>query len=648
MGSLLGIGVSAVSTAQLNMLTTEHNISNVNTPGFHRQQAVQASNIPMSSGAGFVGSGSHVQTVRRMYGQFLDDQVSSASAQTQFYNTYHSEIAQIDNLLADPNAGLSPAVQSFFTSVNAVASSPTSVAARQSMLSGGDTLAARFQSLYSRFDEIRSGINTQLDSQVTGINSYAAQVADLNQKIIDAQSINNQPPNDLLDQRDQIVGKLNEMVKTTVVKQSDGTYNLFIGSGQSLVTGTTAFSLALQNDPNDPTKKNVVYAIGGASIPITSASLQNVGTLGGLLAFRDNSLDSAQNALGRVALGLAQTVNNQHQLGQDLNGALGGKFFTIAATSPTISNNSNNTGSATLTGTLSGNAGALTTSNYQVAYNGTNYSITDSATNTTTSGLTSAQLITQLGKVGVTLSISGSPNAGDQWLILPTRNGARDISVGITDPNKIAAAAPIRAAATATNTGAASIDLGSVDTASQPPINANIQDQVTIAFTSATTFNVSDATLGSTLATGVTYTSGSAISYNGWTVHISGTPASGDAFTVSANTGGIGDNRNAVALAALQTNNSLANNTAGAPTTTYQGAYAQLVSSVGNTTQQMQVNGAAQQTLLDNATQTQQQLSGVNLDEEAANLLRFQQAYQAAAKMIQIGSTLFATILAIQ
>ena len=644
MGSLLGIGVSAISTAQLNMLTTEHNISNVNTRGFHRQEAIQASNVPMSSGAGFVGSGAHVQTVRRMYGQFLDDQVSSASAQAQFYDTYHAEIKQIDDLLADPNTGLSPAVQSFFTSVNAVANSPTSVAARQSMLSGGETLAARFQSLYTRFDEIRNGINTQLDAQVTGINSYAAQVADLNQKIIDAQSINNQPPNDLLDQRDQIIGKLNEMVKTTVVKQSDGTYNLFIGSGQSLVTGTTAFSLALQNDPNDPTQKNVAYAIGGAYIPIPSASLQNGGALGGLLAFRNNSLNSAQNALGRVALGLAQTVNNQHQLGQDLNGVLGGNFFSIASTSPTIFNNSNNTGSASLTSTLSGNAGALTTSNYQVAYNGTNYSITDSATNTTASGLTSAQLITQLGNAGVTLAIAGTPNAGDQWLILPTRYGARDISVGITDPNKIAAAAPIRAAATTTNTGAASIDLGSVN----PPLNANVQNQVRITFTGATTFNVSDVTLGSTLATGVSYTSGSAISYNGWTVHISGTPASGDTFSVAANTGGIGDNRNAVALAALQNNNSLANNTAGAPTTTYQGAYAQLVSSVGNTTQQMQVNSTAQQTLLDNATQTQQQLSGVNLDEEAANLLRFQQAYQAAAKMIQIGSTLFDTILAIR
>ncbi len=643
--SLLGIGVSAVNNAQLNLLTAQHNIANVNTPGFHRQEAVQATNFAMSTGAGFIGNGAHVETVRRMYNQFLDAQVSAASTQNQFYNTYSTEINQIDNLLADPSAGLSPAIQSFFTGASAVANDPTSAAARQSLLSGGDALVARLQSLYSRFDDIRSGVNTQLDTLVSSINSYASQVADLNGKIIAAQSLNNQPPNDLLDQRDQLISKLNEMVKTSVVKQNDGTYNVFIGNGQALVSGTSSFSLALQTDPTDPGQKNVAYSIGSGYVTIPSANLEGGGTLGGLLAFRSNSLDNAQNALGRVAIGLAQTFNNQHKLGQDLNGVLGGNFFNIASTSPSIYSNANNTGSAVLTTTL-GQAGALTTSNYNLTYSSasSNYTLTRVSDGTTT---TLSALPATVDGFTIALS-SGTPANGDQWLIAPTRFGARDISMAITDPNQIAAAAPMRAAASTANTGTGGIDLGSVDTASQPPLNSNIQNQVSITFTSATTFNVTDVTLGTTLATGVSYTSGGAISYNGWTVHITGAPAAGDAFTVSTNTGGIGDNRNAVALAALQTKNTLANNTSGVPTTTYQGAYAQLVSSVGNTAQQMQVNSSAQQTLLNSATQTQQQLSGVNLDEEAANLLRYQQAYQAAAKMIQIGSTLFSTILAIQ
>lgn len=651
-GSLLGIGVSAINNAQLSLLTTQHNISNANTAGFHRQQTVQTSNIAQATGAGYVGSGAHIQTVQRAYDQFLDSQVSSASTQAKFYDAYQAQIKQIDDLLADQNTGVSPAIQNFFSGVAAVANDPTSVAARQSMLSSGETLVARFQSIYARVDDIRNGVNTQLSTLVTSINSYSSQLADLNAKIAQAQSATSQPPNDLLDQRDQLVSKLNEMVQTTVIKQSDGAYNVFIGNGQSLVTGTTAFTLALQNDANDPAQKNIAYAIGNGYVTIPSANLETGGTLGGLLAFRRLSLDGAQNALGRVALGIAETFNNQHKLGQDLNGVLGTNFFNIASTSPTVYANSANasSGAAVISSTLVASAaGALSTSNYSLTYSAasSNYSLTQLSDGTVTTIAASALPATT--SYGFTIALSsGTPANGDQWLITPTRFGARDISVALTDPNAIAAAAPIRSAANAANTGRGSISLASVNTASQPPLNSAIQHTVTITFTSATTFNVVDTTLGSTLATGSTYTAGAAISYNGWSTAISGTPASGDSFTVSTNTGGVGDNRNAVALAALQTTNVLANNSSGSATTTYQGAYAQLVSSVGNKTQQMQANSSAQQTLLNNATQTQQQLSGVNLDEEAANLLRYQQAYQAAAKMIQIGSTLFDTILGIR
>lgn len=651
-GSLLGIGVSAINNAQLSLLTTQHNISNANSAGFHRQQTLQTSNIAQATGAGYIGSGAHVQTIQRQYDQFLDGQVMSAATQSKFYDAYQSQIQQIDDLLADPNTGLSPAIQTFFTGVSAVANDPTSVAARQSLLSTGETLVARFKSLYTRIDDIRGGINTQLSTLVTSINSFSSQIADLNGKIAQAQSLNGQPPNDLMDQRDQVISNLNELVKTTVVRQSDGAYNVFIGNGQSLVTGSTAFTLALQNDANDPTQKNIAYAVGNGYATIPSANLENGGTLGGLLAFRRLSLDSAQNALGRVALALAQTFNNQSKLGQDLNGVLGTNFFNIASTSPSVLSNSGNSssGAAVIGATLvSSAAGALSTSNYSLSYSSasSNYTLTQLSDGSVTTIAASA--LPSTTSYGFTIALSsGTPANGDQWLITPTRFGARDISVALTDPNAIAAAAPIRSAATASNTGAGSISLASVNTASQPPLNSAIQHTVTITFTSATTFNVVDTTLGSTLATGSTYTSGAALSYNGWTTAISGTPASGDSFTVATNTGGVGDNRNALALAGLQTSNLLANNSSGTPTTTYQGAYAQMVSSVGNTTAQMKTNSAAQQTLLDNATQSQQALSGVNLDEEAANLLRFQQAYQAAAKMIQIGSTLFDTILAIQ
>lgn len=645
MAGLISVGVSAVNNAQLALLTTQHNISNANTPGFNRQQAVQATNIAQGTGAGFIGQGAHVETVRRVYSEYLGSQVLSASTQAQFYDSFLSQVSQIDNLLSDTTAGLSPALQDFFGAANGVAANPTLIASRQSLLSSGQTLVSRFESINSRLDEIRSGVNTQLQAQVTDINAFAAQIATLNARIVEAQGLNSQPPNDLLDQRDQVISQLNDLINVSIGKQTDGSYNIFIGTGQPLVTGLTANTLTLTDDPLEQGKKNVSFIFGNTAVVIPQQSLETGGALGGLLSFRRTSLETAQNALGRIALGFAQSFNEQHQLGQDLNGVLGGRFFNIDATSPTISGATGNTGSLAFTATGI-DAGKLTTSNYLVSYNGATYSLTDSVTNVTTSGLNNAQLLTALSNVGLTLTTSGTPNTGDRFLVLPTRNGARDIGVALTDPSAIAAAAPIRTTANSANTGTATVSRGEVDGATQPPLNANLQATVTLTFTGASAFNVSGAGTGN--PAGVAYTAGGNISYNGWIIQINGTPAAGDVFTISANTGGVGDNRNAVALAALQSTNTLANNAAGNPTASYQGAYAQLVSAIGSDTQRVSNGSEAQQALLDNTVQTQQSLSGVNLDEEAANLLRFQQAYQAAARIIQTSSTLFDTILNIR
>ncbi len=641
---LNSIGIAAVNNAQVALLTAQHNIANANTPGFNRQEAVQTTNFANSTGSGFIGQGAHVETVRRIYSDYLGSQVLSASSQAQFSSSFLSQVSQIDNLLADTGAGLSPALSGFFTSVNTVAANPTSLAARQSLLSGGETLVARFQSIYTQLDNLRNGVNSQLQAQVTNINSYAAQIADLNQKIDDAQTNVNQAPNDLLDQRDQAIAKLNDIINVSVVTQTDGKFSIFVGNGQTLVIGTKASTLSLQNDPLDPGKKNVNYSIGGASVLIPEQSLETGGALGGLLSFRRTSLTTAENALGRLALGLAQSFNDQHVQGRDLNGGLGTNFFNIASSSPLISAASNNGGSLVFTNTGI-DAGKLTTSNYLVtSIDGTSFSLTDTITNTTQTIADAAALQTALGAVGINLTIGGTANAGDRFLVLPTRTGSRDISVALTDPSKIAAGdSPIVTAANTTNTGTGTITRG----LATPPADPNLQQPVTITFdTPATTFSVSGTGTGN--PTAVAYTPGANITYNGWTIQINGTPVAGDVFTVSANTGGPGDNRNAVALAALQVNNTLANNASGNPTTNYQGAYAQLVSTVGNDTQRIRNNSTAQDALLSSNIQAQQSVSGVNLDEEAANLLRFQQAYQAAAKILQTSSTLFDTILNLQ
>jgi flagellar hook-associated protein 1 FlgK len=523
---------------------------------------------------------------------------------------------------------LSPALQDFFAAAQAVANNPADTPSRQSLLSSGTSLVARFNSLASRFDELRNGVNSQLTSTIGEVNSYAQQLAALNGRILVAQQNPNQPPNDLLDQRDSVINKLNSLVGATTVSNTDGTVNVFIGNGQNLVIGQQAMALAAVPALDDPQRMEVAYKVGGTAVLLNSSSLQS-GSLGALLAFRANDLDSAQNALGRVALGLAQTFNDQHQLGQDLNGALGGNFF--AAPSPVVMAQSTNTGGAVVSAAIA-SVSALTTSDYRLTYDGTNYSVTRLSDNTTSSYATLPQTVD-----GVTIAItSGALASGDSFLIEPTRNAAANLAMSISDPAKIAAAAPIRTAAANANTGTGRISAGTVDT--PPPPNANLQNAVTITFTGAGTFNVTGVGTGNPV--GVVYANGGNISYNGWTVKITGSPTAGDVFTIATNSGGVADGRNALLLAGLQTQNTLAGGN-----TTYQGAYSQMVSQVGNRTQQMDVTAKAQSALVDQVTTQQQSLSGVNLDEEAANLLRYQQAYQASGKVIQIASTLFQTIL---
>lgn len=646
--SSYSIGVSALATAQAGLLVTEHNISNVNTPGFHRQQTVQSTNIPQYSGIGFLGQGVQVVTVKRIYSQMLDGQLMQAQTQSSQLETYYAQIKQLDNMLADPSAGVSPALQEFFNGVHDVATSPASIPSRQAMLSGAQTMVARFQAINQRFTEIRDGVNSEIRSSVGVVNSYAQQIANLNQQIGIAQGAagDQQPANDLQDQRDQLIADLNQIIKVSTVKQDDGSLNVFIGNGQTLVLGAQSFTMGAAPSMEDPERIDIGVSYGGSTILLPKGSLTG-GSLGGLLAFRDETLDPAQNALGRSAIGLAQTFNDQHRLGMDLQGQLGGYFFNVAGSTGVSGQNAvpyakvvANTNNSVQTAlgfpvvTLS-NVSNVTTSDYTLSYSAAGYSLTRQSDKVV---LFANQTLPQtVAADGLTIAApTTAPANGDSWLLQPTRNGARDIGVAIGDTTKIAAAAPIMTRSTFTNTGSGTISAGSVN--ASPPPNANLQQPVTITFTSPTTFDVAGTGTGN--PTGVVYTPGANITYNGWTVQISGTPSTGDSFAVGTNSGGVADNRNALLLAGLQTQSTLAGGT-----TTYQGAYSQLVSFVGNKTREVEVTAKAQANLVLHTQQAQQAMSGVNLDEEAANLMRYQQAYQAAGKMLQISTSLFDVLL---
>ena len=631
---IFGIGTSALAAAQTGLLTTGHNISNASTVGFHRQEVVQRAALPQMTGAGFIGNGVEVSTVRRMYDQFLNGQVVQAQGESSRLDAYYTQIKQLDDMLADANAGLAPALQQFFTATHDVAANPSSVPSRQAMLSASSSLVSRFHALQQRYEEIRAGVNMQITASVSDINSYAQQIAALNRQIVTAQSAGQgQPANDLLDQRDELVRELNKEVGATVVRQSDGNYNVFIGNGQALVVGGEALTLTAGPVPDDPGRVGVAYQAGGTTVRIPEGSLQG-GALTGYLDFRSEALDSAQNALGRIAAGLAQTFNDQHALGQDLEGNLGGAYFKTPV--PTVLGNSANATGSRVDASIV-DVGALTTSDYRLTYDGATYTLTRLSDGTKATRTNPA--VTPLVLDGVQVT-NPSMSAGDSFLMQPTRDAAQQIDVLIRDTAKIAAAAPIRTAAGSANSGSASISAGSVVPATT--VNANLRKPVTITFTGPNTYDVTGMGTGS--PTGVAYPGVPAgvISYNGWTAQITGTPAAGDTFTISANTGGTADNRNALLLASLADAKTLINGTA-----TYQSTYGQLVSEVGNKTRELEVTSTAQTNLLDQTTRAQDALSGVNLDEEAANLLRYQQAYQASGKVLQIASRLFDTVLAI-
>ena len=656
MGSdLFGASVSALNSAQIGMATTEHNIANASTPGYTRQEAVVSARAAQHSGAGYIGQGSDVSTIKRIYDNTLSNLLTQQQGQAASLNSYYAQIQQINNMVADPNAGLAPALQDFFNSVNGVASSPESMPARQTMLSNAQSLSSRFQSLNKQLADLNGGVNSQIYTSTQTINGYAKQIATLNNSIVLAQASNpNQPPNDLLDQRDHAIAQLNKELNVSVINQGDGSYNVTVGNGQLLVSGGQAFSLQPITSPNDPTKLDVAYnAGGGVVMPLPQSNITG-GNLGGLLAFRSQSLDATQNSLGLVAMGLAGTFNQQHQLGQDLNGALGGNFFTQPA-APVVNPDTSNTGAAVVSASVS-NYAALTGSDYLLAYDGTNYSLTRLSDNTTTTYATLPQTVD-----GLTITTSATPAANDRFMIRPTVNGAISIAVAISDPAKIAAAAPIRTNAPLTNAGDGKISMGSVEL---PPLGTaldpNLTNPVTVTFTDPTHYTVTTVPAAPTDVVGVVYDPlvGATLSFNGWTAQLTGAPKTGDTFTVNPNIGGSSDNRNVLSLVGLQTKSTLlgtaatvaqaaAQKTLAGGTTSYLGVYGLLVSQIGNKTRELDVTSTAQNSLVASTTQAQQSVSGVNLDEEAANLLRYQRAYQAAGKAMQIASTMFDILLSL-
>tara|TARA_R110002049_G_scaffold13509_2_gene58455 strand:+ start:98157 stop:100058 length:1902 start_codon:yes stop_codon:yes gene_type:complete len=630
MAGPLDTAVTGLRAFQTALATTSNNIANSTTPGYSRQEVNFTTLQPQGFGFGFIGKGTRVANIQRIESEFLTEQLRAASTEAGRLDAISNLASRVDNLLADGDGSLAPSLQNFFNSVQDLSIDPSSSSTRQVVLSSAESLVSRFSNIESQLAAIDSDIRVGISENIQDLNNIATGIADLNQKIVEAQSVTSsgQRPNDLLDQRDQLVLELSEIISVKTLEQEDGSLSVFIGNGQSIVVGGNSQTLVAVPDPSDASVTRIAYQSFSGNADITNSI--SGGRLSGLLEFKNEQLGSIRNELGRIATVLAGTFNEQHNVGQTLTGAIGTDFFASGPVE--VIGNTNNTGSASVTGTIT-DFRALTSSDYSLSYDGANYTLTR-----LDDGVTTVSAASSFTVDGVQIDVGAGANAGDRFLIRPTRQGASQIDVLVTRTDDFAAASPVRTSAQLNNLG---------DAAISPPqvldiTNPDLTDTVEIRFnTPATTFDIFNVTDGVSIAAGVTYTSGADIDFNGIRVNIEGPVQNADVFVIERNTSAVSDNTNAIALIGLQTADTVGGSSS------YQETYGGLVGRVGTVTRQAELNSNAQNRLLEDSVQAKESVSGVNLDEEAVNLTKFQQAYQAAAQVIAASDELFQTLLSV-
>jgi flagellar hook-associated protein 1 FlgK len=646
---LINIGVSGLLAYQRSLDAISHNIANVNTEGYSRQSVNLTARPPQITGYGFVGKGVEIASIQRSFDAYVEGNLRSSTSSTSEFEAFHTLASQLDNVMADADAGMSTSLQRFFNAMQDVADTPADPVARAVVMNEAQQLAEQFNGLAGWVENLRGHVNSDLRASVNEINGITSSIAQLNESIVVEQGRSGgKPANDLLDQRDALILRLSEYVNVTTLQQDDGAINVLVGSGQPLVVGNRPSSLAVFNEPGDPNALGIALTNSNGSLTPVTKQLTG-GRMGGVLGFRDNMLDQASNSLGLVAIGMADFVNQQHARGMDIDGALGGDFFSVAQ--PQVISITGAPGNVSIG---FDDVAQLTNQDYELQFNTGVWSLSRNDTGQVIPMTGSGTAIDPFVADGLSIVINVPPAAGDTYEIRPTRNGARDIDLALGSSRQIATAAPIRSQAENSNTGSGSISAGSVSDITNPAFQATpgqLTPPLMLRFTAANTYDVYDNTNPAApvlLEAGIAYnpaTGGDIFPTpggidDGYRMRLTGAPAAGDEFSTEFNTGGSGDNRNALAIGALATSKLMSGGTA-----SITDSYNSLVADVGTGTRQAEQNRLAHKGVLERVNASHDAISGVNLDEEAANLVRFQQAYQAAAQVISTANSLFDTLL---
>ena len=636
--TLMSIGMRAMAANFAALQTAGHNIANANVEGYSRQQVELATAQGQHTGAGFFGRGVDIETVTRSHNAFLTREAAAASSQARADATRLAQLDRLEAVFPTGVSGLGYAAGEFLNAMVDLASRPQDSATRQVVLARATDVGSRFSAAAVQLDNLQTGVSQDLQNGVAAVNGLALRIAQVNESISLAGG-SGQPPNDLLDQRDQLIAELSAHLQVTTIAADDGTLGVFMASGQRLVLGTQASTLRLQPGAFDVSRSGLAVVESGIARALPDG-VAGSGSLGGLLRFQNEDLVGARNQLGQMATALAAAVNAQQALGLDLRtpAGTGGPLLSVGAPTalPASTNARDASGNFIATVSLAvADARALQASEYGLRADPASagrYLLTrlsDGLERSIASGDTVD---------GITVTVGApAPMATDRFLLQPLTRAANAMRSVMTDPRGLAAASPLEAVRGVANAGTARVAaLAVVD----PSVNP--QHTASIDFSDANgnyNWTLRDRTTNALVASGVgSWSAGVPIALNGFELQLDGVPAAGDTFSVARTASPQASNGNALAMAALRD----AALVGGRNVTD---AYASLIADVGVKVQSARTSADISEGVAASARALQTGEAGVNLDEEAARLLQFQQSYQAAAKILQVAQSVFDTLL---
>ncbi|MCH2057770.1 MAG: flagellar hook-associated protein FlgK [Thalassotalea sp.] len=647
--NLYQTGVSGLLSAQQQLATTGHNIANVNTEGYSRQRAEQSPQLGIYNGDNYIGSGTYVTDIRRIYDEFAQKEQLLNQTNLGFADGLSLSLDQLNNITSSSGESINSSIEQFYVSINAIADDPSNLGLRNMALSQAGILASNFNSINSQFDQLEKSVNGEIEQIASQITEIAQELANINDQVLQNRSFNEAgQPNDLLDARDRLISELSQYTQVNAIEDQNGVLTVMIGNGTTLVSGQAAMAVEVKSGDPDANQTSLELVSGSTRLVLDKTKVG--GELGAKFQYRDENLKQARADIDRIATAISYTFNDLQAQGLELNGQQGTDIFTDVNSTTLVQGRmqefSDNTGS--LVGEIHiTDLTQLSSDEFEIEFDGANYQLLNLNT-----GSTTILGATGTGPFATTFGFefvegAGAPAAGDKFLVRPGENSAALIAQVLTNGEGIAASSAIEVTASDNNISAGNIQITNVTDPLTAQSTAPLRVEVLEAPAGTYTYNIYNDNTNAVLQTGAhtppqTVITGFAGAFD---IEINGdlsglAPNSPETFTIN-DAFGLGNGTNAFAMADTK-DQGLINN----GRETFNQSLAISTAKVGTDAKSAELVADTADALYTQSYNRNQEVKGVNLDEEAANLLRFQQAYQASSRIVSVASEIFDTLLA--